>query len=249
MAYTAVPTVATGDLWTAANQNTYLRDNFAATFVGTTTDTGDMVYSTSDDNTITALSIGTAYQVLSVNAGATAPEWTDAGRAVKITETTISATDTATIDFTSIPSHYAHLMVIGALASDDSNDDNIDMRINNNSTADDHAWQRILGVGSSASAAEGVTNETSAQICVVPGSDTPTYKGTVSVILPNYSTTDHHTWTSEWGYAKGTSTNDVLVGQHGGVFDVQEAISRITFFPDAGTNFLPGSVLTLYGLL
>jgi len=30
MAYTAVPTVSTGDLWTAANQNTYLKDNMAA---------------------------------------------------------------------------------------------------------------------------------------------------------------------------------------------------------------------------
>lgn len=32
MAYVAVPTVATGDLWTASNQNTYLRDNMAALF-------------------------------------------------------------------------------------------------------------------------------------------------------------------------------------------------------------------------
>jgi hypothetical protein len=30
MAYTTVPTVASGDLWTAANHNTYIRDNFAA---------------------------------------------------------------------------------------------------------------------------------------------------------------------------------------------------------------------------
>lgn len=29
MAYSAVPTVNTGDLWTAANQNTYLKDNMA----------------------------------------------------------------------------------------------------------------------------------------------------------------------------------------------------------------------------
>lgn len=29
MGYTAVPTVSPGDLWTAANHNTYIRDNFA----------------------------------------------------------------------------------------------------------------------------------------------------------------------------------------------------------------------------
>lgn len=34
MARPAVPTVATGDLWTAANQNTYLRDYMAAIFGG-----------------------------------------------------------------------------------------------------------------------------------------------------------------------------------------------------------------------
>lgn len=50
MAYTAVPTVTTGELWTAANQNTYLRDNatsFANRFVPVTggynqTDTSDI---------------------------------------------------------------------------------------------------------------------------------------------------------------------------------------------------------------
>lgn len=30
MAYSAVPTVSTGDLWTASNHNTYIRDNFTA---------------------------------------------------------------------------------------------------------------------------------------------------------------------------------------------------------------------------
>jgi hypothetical protein len=29
MAYSAVPSVSTGDLWTAANHNTYIRDNFS----------------------------------------------------------------------------------------------------------------------------------------------------------------------------------------------------------------------------
>lgn len=32
MAYTAVPTVTTGELWTAANHNTYIKDNMTAIF-------------------------------------------------------------------------------------------------------------------------------------------------------------------------------------------------------------------------
>ena len=72
MAYSVVPAVAFGDMWTAANQNTYLKDNFAAVWVGTAA--GDVDYYTGAANT-SRLPIGTAGQALVVNAGATAPEW------------------------------------------------------------------------------------------------------------------------------------------------------------------------------
>jgi len=46
MAYTAVPTVSTGDTWTAANHNQYIRDNFAATYPQSFTATGQLVIGT-----------------------------------------------------------------------------------------------------------------------------------------------------------------------------------------------------------
>lgn len=42
MAYSAVPTVTTGDLWTASNHNTYIRDNFAAGVPGIINAKGDL---------------------------------------------------------------------------------------------------------------------------------------------------------------------------------------------------------------
>lgn len=42
MSFNTVPTVANGDSWSAAQHNTYLRDNFAAVWVGTTA--GDVDY-------------------------------------------------------------------------------------------------------------------------------------------------------------------------------------------------------------
>ena len=72
MAYSAVSLVATGDLWTAANNNTYLKDNMAATWVGTTA--GDVDYYTSA-TTKTRLPIGTAGELQRMNAGETAAEW------------------------------------------------------------------------------------------------------------------------------------------------------------------------------
>jgi len=46
MAYSVVPTVATGDVWTAAYHNTYIRDNFAAGAPGLFTTKGDLVVAT-----------------------------------------------------------------------------------------------------------------------------------------------------------------------------------------------------------
>jgi hypothetical protein len=46
MAYNPVPTVATGDPWSAANANTYWRDNFAAGVPDIFTAAGDMAYAT-----------------------------------------------------------------------------------------------------------------------------------------------------------------------------------------------------------
>lgn len=75
MAYSVVPTVATGDLWTAANHNTYLKDNLAALWPYTTA--GDMVYASSP-TMLARKGIGTPGQKLQVNSGGNAPEWADA---------------------------------------------------------------------------------------------------------------------------------------------------------------------------
>lgn len=49
MAYSIVPTVATGDLWTAAQHNTYIRDNFAAGVPDIFTTKGDLAVATGAD--------------------------------------------------------------------------------------------------------------------------------------------------------------------------------------------------------
>jgi hypothetical protein len=72
MAYSAVPTVSTGDYWTAANHNTYIRDNFAAGVPDIFTTAGDLVYATGA-NAAARLALGAAGSVL--RAGASAPSW------------------------------------------------------------------------------------------------------------------------------------------------------------------------------
>jgi len=75
MAYSVVPTVITGDFWTAGNNNTYIRDNWKAGIPHIFEDVGDMAYAL-DENSAGKLPLGTARKVLQVNDAGIAPEWT-----------------------------------------------------------------------------------------------------------------------------------------------------------------------------
>ncbi len=70
MSFSTVPTVAPGDAWSAAQHNTYLRDNMAAIWVGGVA--GDLDYYTSA-TTKARLAIGAAARILK-SSGA-APVW------------------------------------------------------------------------------------------------------------------------------------------------------------------------------
>lgn len=70
MAYTAVPTVATGDTWSATQHNTYLRDNMAAIWAGSAA--GQMDYYTSA-TTKSNIATPASYAVLSHNGSV--PSW------------------------------------------------------------------------------------------------------------------------------------------------------------------------------
>jgi len=68
MAYTAVPTQNTGDEWTAAEHNTYVRDNFAAGVPDIFTTKGDLAVATAAD-TAARLAVGTDGHVLIADSG------------------------------------------------------------------------------------------------------------------------------------------------------------------------------------
>ena len=70
MAYTDIPTVSVGDLYTAANFNTYLKDNFAAGIPDAFTAKGDIAFGEGVD-TIGILALGNAGDWLTCDAGET----------------------------------------------------------------------------------------------------------------------------------------------------------------------------------
>lgn len=78
MAYNAVPTVSNGDTWTAANWNTYVRDNFAAGIPDIFTARGDIALATGA-NAAARLAIGRDNQVLVPDTVSTGARWGGSG--------------------------------------------------------------------------------------------------------------------------------------------------------------------------
>lgn len=72
--YNTVPTVASGDSWSAAQHNTYIRDNFTALAPYTTN--GDLAYWSS--GSLARIAVGTAGQIL--QSTGSAPAWVSGDR-------------------------------------------------------------------------------------------------------------------------------------------------------------------------
>ena len=98
------------------------------------TTAGDLIYGTGAD-AVARLGIGTASQVLAVNSGATAPEWITptAGGMTLIQQT--SATSATSLDFTSIPQTYKHLMLIWSAVNHSGTLNAFNFRFNNDNNA------------------------------------------------------------------------------------------------------------------
>lgn len=140
---------------------------------------GDLQYRSATANTNTRLAIGTAGQVLTVNSGATAPEWTtiSAGGMTLLSTTTLSGTATT---ISSISQSYKDLLI------------NIYGMTSSSSTQD--VWAGMNGYGGFSQAAwgSGTSNtsgtKTSEQQWVTDGS---TYfsSGSWFIHIPNYAST------------------------------------------------------------
>lgn len=107
MGYSPVPTVVTGDLWTAANHNTYVKDNLAALWPYLAA--GDVAVA-SGANALARLAIGSAYQVQRVKADLSGLEYVDGG--MFLIEEHLCAVDEATIEFTGIPQFFRNLKIV-----------------------------------------------------------------------------------------------------------------------------------------
>lgn len=98
------------------------------------TTAGDLAYRGSTANARTRLAIGTAGQVLTVNSGATAPEWTTpASGGMTLINTGGTTLSGASVSISSIPSTYKDLQLIVRNPKPATDNTQIIVRINNDS--------------------------------------------------------------------------------------------------------------------
>ena len=224
---TNVTTYYTGSAW--ANLDTTGMTNPMTT-------TGDTIYSSSG-STPARLGIGTAGQVLTVNSGATAPEWAtpSSGGMTQISTGTLSG---AQVDITSIPGTYIHLQLIitNLLPASDGSVPKMRINANTGSVYFDGPFGGFGGAYTAASSV-GLTNN---------GYDNVSANG---LIIGNFYNYAGNTW-KFWDFM--TLNNDETTAtsfdfrNQGGTTNQTAAITQINLFMSSG-NFTSGT-WTLYGV-
>jgi len=211
----------------------------AAVPKSTVTTAGDVIYGTGSA-AVTRLGIGTAGQVLTVNSGATAPEWATAasgGMTLIGTPHTLSG---ATSTISSIPGTYKSLfMVIYGVTNATGNGV---FRVAPNANTTGSSYVSVDSVGASfVSSVQRVT-----YLNLGSTAYTRTSSNNVATIrIDNYTSATNYKPINAYGYAEETG-GSVMSFNIGGAFVSNTAITSLQF-SNAGGNLSTGTVL-LYGV-
>lgn len=205
------------------------------------TTTGAIAYRSATANVNTSLPIGTAGQVLTVNSGATAPEWvTPSSGGITLIQS-ISASNSATIQFTSIPATYQNLLVYIRNFKPATDAGTLYFRFNSDSTASRHSEQALSANATTAQTFGG----TSCEISI--GNDNSVANGFIRLELPDYTNTT--TWKTGLAFAittDETTTTSYKYRNRICYYNQTGAISSLEFLANSG-NITSGTFL-LYGV-
>lgn len=222
---------------------------------------GDLLYF--NGTNIVKLAMGTPGQVLTVNAGATAPEWADAtggggggGGGAGDFEQLFSfdvTTSTPSITFSSIPQTAKSLKVVANLQSNrPASFDGLLIQLNGSAVSSNYRSQRISGQGVSevATSYDGIQSGFLFPLGATAATSTYPLGAVSEMLLQNYNSTTARYKGMTGLYAGGISGTTLNMGAVGGNFDsgtIPAAITSITFVPQIGTAWAAGSV-QVYGL-
>ncbi len=157
----------------------------------------------------------------------------------------------ATITFSSIASTFTHLKLVGmGRISGGVVSDTIGLRFNSDSGAN-YCYEQTLMSASGPASPGGVAAAAQIVIVFFPGaSATAGTCGTFEVVVPAYAGTTFNKNVMSVGFiATGTTTSTQFIEDNRGQWVSTAAITRIDLFVSGGSNFIAGSVFSLYGIL
>jgi len=200
------------------------------------TTTGALAYRSATNNVNTALAIGTAGQVLTVNSGATAPEWATptSGGMTLLSTTTLSGASTTV---STISQGYKDLLIVVQDLIPANDGEGFCIRLN--SDANTRYFTTQTSTGGSAfndtkfNMTGGVDNSVGNQLAWFKLTD---YTNTITWKMIDYV----------FIAANSTDPTQVMVNRGAGAFNQTGAISAVTFLMTAG-NLTSGTAL-IYGV-
>ena len=150
----------------------------------------------------------------------------------------------ATVTFGSIPQTYDHLEISWYARSDraSSDQDNLNMGFNGDTTAANYDMQRLFGTGTTVTASQSAAILQIGNISAADSGANIFGSGTVTIY--NYTKTDRH----KHRLAAGGQTDLAFTLLTSTRWENTAAITSVELTPNAGTNFLAGSVFTLRGI-
>jgi hypothetical protein len=198
------------------------------------TTAGDLIYGTAAD-AVTRLGIGTAGQVLTVNSGATAPEWTTINISAQ-TLLTSGNLSSGTTTISSISGAYNDLILV-VRAFDPNTDSTAQwLRFNNDSASNYNSGD----LNASAD------NASVAQIIIQSAVDNGTNDGTVYVYIPQYANTSFNKFCYTTGTRRHATAGGVRMYASSGFWRATNAINQIDLLPSTGT--VDGGSYQLWGV-
>lgn len=150
--------------------------------------------------------------------------------------------NTASIEFTSIPSTYTDLKIVLSARSDWSNSINADgILIRPNGSSSSMTAIRLLGSGSAAS-----SDTNTGPITITNASSTASTFGNSEIYIPNYTSSNNKSISVD-GVSE-TNATTTYMGLHAMLWAESSAITSIQLLPQNGTNLVQYSTFYLYGI-
>lgn len=202
------------------------------------TTAGDLIYGTAAD-TVARLGIGTAGQVLKVNAGATAPEWGTVSSGGYTLISTTALTSGTSVTLSSIPSTFKHLFLTITGLTCSANDD-IRIRFNGNTTTQ----YSVIDFNSAGTG--GAFNLNRIALSDFAGANADKSAG--QVFISDYLDTTQYGKIIQLNYM-GKNTAGTTIQRFGhGYYQETAAISSLEFATSGGVVTFTTGTLKLYGV-